>query len=97
MPDRPFPSGTRVPEIILHERRLHVSETQARMLIVLLAHAGHLVPDAELLASQQGPARDRARLWRAVSRLRAPLAAHGFVISRVRHAGYRLVPEEEVS
>jgi DNA-binding response OmpR family regulator len=97
MPDRPFPSGTRVPEIILHGRRLCLSETQVRVLAVLLARLGHLVSDAELLASQESMGRDPRTLWHTVSHLRSVIAPHGFTISRVRCAGYRLRHKESPS
>jgi DNA-binding response OmpR family regulator len=76
------------PAIVLHGRRLRLSETQARLLAVLFAHQGGVVADRDL------PARGRALRLR-MTRLRAALAPHGLVISRVQGAGYRLVREEE--
>lgn len=97
MPDRSLSPPSVPTTIILHDRRLRLSTSQAHMLAVLLAHAGHIVSDAELLSCQQGTKRAPRNLWHAVSHLRAVIAPHGFTIARVRPAGYRLRPEEESS
>lgn len=87
MPDH-IPACPPPSAIVLHGRRLRLSETQARLLALLFAQPGQVVADRHL------PAQGRALQLR-MTRLRAALAPHGLVIYRVQRAGYRLVREEE--
>lgn len=86
----PSPS-TSTPEVILRGRRLLLSPVQARWLAVLLARAGQLVPDSELLlAPGQGqPA------WHHITDIRSAILPHGFVLYRVKRQGFVLLPEPE--
>lgn len=88
MPDHPASRFPSLPAIVLHGRRLRLSETQVRLLTLLFAEPGQVVADRDL------PAHGRALQLR-ITRLRAALAPHGLAIYRVQGAGYRLVREEE--
>lgn len=90
MPDHPLTPSTPAPEIILHGRRLRLSETQARLLELLLSQQGHVVADAELHAVLP-----HDRLLPCMSRIRPVIKPYGLVIYRVVGAGYLLAQEEE--
>lgn len=90
MPDH-IPACPPPSAIVLHGRRLHLSETQTRVLAVLLTQPGSLVPDTELL--QLLPGTTVARLQKHMIRLYATLLPHGLVIGRLARRGFVLVAD----
>jgi len=85
-----FPSP---PTIILHGRRLRLSETQARMLAVLLASPGYVVPDAELL--RLVPGTTLLQLKKRIRTIHAAMVPHGMAIYRAEQYGFVLLTPEE--
>lgn len=81
------------PTIIVHGRRLRLSETQARMLAVLLAFPGYVVPDAELL--RLVPGTTLLQLKKRMRRIHEAMVPHGMAICRAEQYGFVLLTLEE--
>jgi DNA-binding response OmpR family regulator len=93
MPDhRAYPSPSS-PTILLHGRHLPLSETQARLLSVLLTCPGHVVPDAELL--QLVPGVTLLQLKKRIRTIHEVMVPHGMTIHRAEHYGFVLLTAEE--
>lgn len=88
MPDHAYPCPP-TPSIILHGRRLRLSETQARLLSVLLARPQQVIADAEFL--QLLPGTTLTRLNRRMTQLHATVVPHGLEIHRGKQYGFVLV------
>lgn len=93
MPDQRSHSFPSPPTIILHDRRLHLSEAQARLLSALLTHPGRVVPDAELL--QLVPGVTLLQLKKRIRTIHAAMVPHGIAIHRAEHYGFVLLTVEE--
>lgn len=95
MSDAIILSSTSTPAILLHDRRLSLTETQSRLLSVLLTCPGHVVPDARLL--QLVPGVTLLQLKKRIRTIHAAMVPHGMAICRAEQYGFVLLAVEERS